>query len=344
MEEQLKISIIIPVHNGTRFLKQCLAAVKESSYSCYEIIVVDDGSTDESADIACQEGARVFQLPRRSGPAAARNFGAKKAEGDILLFIDSDVLIKTETLVRVVSDYQKHPDIVAVFGSYDDNPAEKNFLSQYRNLLHHFVHQHSKTEAVTFWAGCGAIRKDIFHDIGGFAQKKYPRPCIEDIELGYRLRKMGYRILLDKDLQVKHLKEWSLKSMLHADVFYRAVPWAKLILENQEMVNDLNLKMSQRISAGLLGLAVVILPFSIFKTSLLFAILFLLTMILFINYELFYFLFRARGLGFSTLSFPLYLLYYLYSGITFVVCWCDHMFLRKTANCRTRRGNEKTVN
>ena len=336
MEEQLKVSIIIPVYNGARFLKQCLAAVKKSSYSCYEIIVVDDGSTDESADMACQEGALVFQLPRRSGPAAARNFGAKKAKGDILLFIDSDVLIKTKTVARVVKDFQKHPDIAAVFGSYDDNPAQKNFISQYKNLVHHFVHQHSKAEAVTFWAGCGAIRKDIFHDLGGFAQKKYPSPCIEDIELGYRLRKMGYQILLDKDLQVKHLKEWRLKSLLHADIFFRAVPWAKLILENHEMVNDLNLKMSQRISVGLLGLAVVILPFSIFQTSLLFVILFLLAIIFFINYELFSFLFRVRGLGFSTLSFPLYLLYYLYSGITFVVCWCDHMFLRRTTNYRIR--------
>ena len=336
MEEQLKVSIIIPVYNGTRFLKQCLAAIKESSYSCYEIIVVDDGSTDESADIACQEGALVFQLPRRSGPAAARNFGAKKAKGDILLFIDSDVLIKTKTVARVVSDFQKHPGTAAVFGSYDDNPAEKNFLSQYKNLVHHFVHQNSSPEAVTFWSGCGAIRKDLFHTLGGFAQKKYPRPCIEDIELGYRLRKMGYRILLDKDLQVKHLKEWRLKSLLHADVFFRAIPWTKLILENHEMVNDLNLKMSQRISAGLLGLAVVILPFAIFKTSLLFVILFLLAMIFLLNYELFSFLFRSRGLGFSTLSFPLHLLYYFYSGVTFLVCWCDHMFLRRTMNYRIR--------
>ena len=336
MEEQLKVSIIIPVYNGTRFLKQCLAAIKESSYSCYEIIVVDDGSTDESADIACQEGALVFQLPRQSGPAAARNYGAKKAKGDILLFIDSDVLIKTKTVARVVSDFQKHPGIAAVFGSYDDNPAEKNFLSQYKNLVHHFVHQNSSPKAVTFWAGCGAIRKDLFHTLGGFAQKKYPRPCIEDIELGYRLRKMGYRILLDKDLQVKHLKEWRLKSLLHADVFFRAVPWTKLILENHEMVNDLNLKMSQRISAGLLGLSIVILPFAIFKTSLLFVILFLLAMIFLLNYELFSFLFRARGLGFATLSFPLHLLYYFYSGVTFLVCWCDHMFLRRTMNYRIR--------
>jgi len=336
MEEQLKVSIIIPVYNGARFLKQCLAAVKKSSYSCYEIIVVDDGSTDESADMACQEGALVFQLPRRSGPAAARNYGATKANGDILLFIDSDVLIKRNTVARVVSDFQKHPDIAAVFGSYDDNPAEKNFLSQYKNLVHHFVHQHSKAEAVTFWAGCGAIRKATLHAVGGFAEKKYTRPGIEDIELGYRLRNMGCRILLDKELQVKHLKEWRLKSLLHTDIFSRAVPWTKLILENRMMINDLNLQTSHKISAVLLGLSLIVLPFSIFKAPLLFIIPFLLGIILLLNYKLFCFLLRLRGLKFAALSFPLHLFYYFYSGVVFVLCWCNHMFFRMTMHCKSK--------
>jgi GT2 family glycosyltransferase len=84
-----------------------------------------------------------------------------------------------------------------VFDSYDDETGEKNFISQYKNLFHHFVHQQSNTEAVTFWAGCGAIRQEIFDKVGGFDTARYARPSIEDIELGYWMRRMGYRLMLD---------------------------------------------------------------------------------------------------------------------------------------------------
>ncbi len=99
------------------------------------------------------------------------------------------------------------------------------------------------------------------------------------------MRGMGHRILLDKKLQVKHLKRWKLGSLLSADIFYRAIPWSKLILGSQHMVNDLNLQTSQRISAGLVGLAVLLLPFSLFKPQLLYGILVLLALTLVLNYK-----------------------------------------------------------
>ncbi len=90
-------------------------------------------------------------------------------------------------MIRQVLD--ENQDVSAVFGSYDDEPAERNFLSQYKNLLHHFVHQEGATDAGTFWAGCGAIRKDMFASVNGFNSEKYPYPSIEDIELGIRLKR-----------------------------------------------------------------------------------------------------------------------------------------------------------
>ena len=77
-------------------------------------------------------------------------------------------------------------------------PRLQGVVSQYRNLLHHFVHQHGNSEASTFWAGCGAIRRSVFEEMGGFDEQRFPTPSIEDIELGYRLRQAGHRILLDK--------------------------------------------------------------------------------------------------------------------------------------------------
>ena len=315
------VSIIIPVYNAAQHLKQCIAAIKRSPYSSFEIIVIDDGSSDASAEVARNHGTLVFQLQNQSGPAAARNYGAKKAQGDILLFIDSDVLVQEDTIGRVVDDFLNHPAIGALFGSYDDDPLEKNFLSQYKNLLHHFVHQISSKEAVTFWAGCGAVRRDIFQSVGGFDETKYLKPCIEDIELGYRLRNKGHQILLDKDLQVKHLKKWNLKSLIHTDIFSRAVPWSKLILESREMVRDLNLQPNQKISTGLLGAVILILPFSLFIPELLYLAACFLAAILAINHTLFSFFLKRRGIQFTMLSFVMYLLYYFYSGASYASCW-----------------------
>lgn len=324
MERQPFVSIIIPVYNANQYLDRCLSAIKACSYSAYEIIVVDDGSTDDSAEIARKKGAIVLELLNQSGPAAARNYGAHKARGHILFFVDSDVLVQRGTVARVVSDFQENPNVSAVFGSYDDSPAENNFLSQYKNLFHHFVHQQSSSEAVTFWAGCGAVRKEVFCAAGGFDEKKYSRPCIEDIELGYRLRKMGYGILLDKDLQVKHLKKWTLKSLLRADIFYRAIPWTKLILERREMISDLNLQASQRISAGLVGLLVATLLLSFLIPELSYFILFFLASIIILNHKLFNFFLKLKGFKFTLLAFPMQLLYYFYSGVTFTFCWIQH--------------------
>src|SRR5215216_2534381 len=307
MHKQPFISVIVPVYNGEKFLPSCLDALVSNSYDAYELIVVDDCSTDQGPRISRERGALVLRTLRQSGPGAARNFGAQHARGEILFFVDADVVVKPDTLERVAADFINHPEIAAVFGSYDEEPAEKNFISQYKNLFHRFVHQQGCTEAETFWAGCGAIRRDVFLALDGFDVERYPRPSIEDIELGYRMRMKGHRIFLDKQLQGKHLKRWTLKSMLHADIFCRAVPWSMLIFERKGMVNDLNLKTTDRISAGLVGLSLLILPFSIFRPQLLLLIAVLLAVIPILNYKLYRFFFERKGLGFAILAFPLHL-------------------------------------
>ena len=114
---------------------------------------------------------------------------------------------------RVAAYLQSDPGLAAVIGSYDDAPADPRFLSQYRNLLHHYVHQTGHEDASTFWCGCGAIRRAVFLDTGGF-NGGFGDPSIEDIEFGYRLRRAGRRIRLAKDVQVTHLKRWTAPSLL----------------------------------------------------------------------------------------------------------------------------------
>ncbi|MDQ3685166.1 MAG: glycosyltransferase family 2 protein [Acidobacteriota bacterium] len=339
MSERLFVSVIVPAFNAGEYLGRCLGALSESGYENFEVLVVDDASTDGSAG-ACRRkgGVIVLRLTRQSGPAAARNYGAREARGDILFFVDSDVLVRNDTLSRVVAGFHRLPDIAAVFGSYDNEPGAENFLSQYKNLYHHFVHQRSSPEASTFWAGCGAIRREAFESIGGFNESRYAKPSIEDIELGDRLRRAGHRIFLDKELQVKHLKHWSLASLIRADIFYRAVPWSKLLLENGEIINDLNLRKAERFSAGLAGLSLILLPLSILLPALLWLVLLCWLTVILINRKLYLFFLRERGFLFAVAVFPLQLLYYIYSAAAFAWCWCSFRLGGLSARFSRQRG------
>ncbi|HWF11880.1 MAG TPA: glycosyltransferase family 2 protein [Bryobacteraceae bacterium] len=247
------ISVIIPVYNAETYLRRCLTSLAQSSEPALECIVVDDGSTDGSVDVAREFGATVLSTEGRTGPAFARNLGANAARGEILFFVDSDVCVQTDTLAKVAGEFARDPEIDAVMGSYDDWPSAKNFMSQYRNLMHHYVHQNSRREAVTFWAGCGAMRRAVFLEFGGF-DEAYRTPAIEDIELGYRLSAANRKLVLCSNIQVKHLKRWGVGSVLKTDFYYRALPWSELTFRSGSMPNDLNLQISQRISVMLGGL------------------------------------------------------------------------------------------
>jgi GT2 family glycosyltransferase len=245
----MQTSVIIPVYNSAADLNRCLTALETCERSPFECIVVDDGSDDDSALVAERHGARVIRLPARSGPAVARNRGAAAAGGDLLFFIDADVCVGVsalETIERVFSD----PGVAAVMGSYDDQPADPGFVSQYKNLSHHYVHQRSQEEASTFWSGCGAVRREVFVELGGF-DEGYGQPCIEDIELGYRMRARGHAIRLEKQLLVTHLKRWTLPGLVRTDIFQRGVPWILLMLRDRHMVNDLNLTWHSRVGTVL---------------------------------------------------------------------------------------------
>src|SRR5690606_21522571 len=129
------------------------------------------------------------------GPARARNAGAMMARASVVLFVDADVEVAPDTLTRVIATFEQNPDLSAVYGSYDDDPAAGTLVSDYRNLLHHFVHQRAQEESTSFWAGLGAVRVEALRQCGGF-DERYNHASIEDIELGARLAAMGRRIRL----------------------------------------------------------------------------------------------------------------------------------------------------
>jgi len=197
------LSVVVPAHNGTKVLPLSLPALAASDLprACWELIVVDDASGDATAEMAASYADLVVRLAGAPhGPAYARNRGVEVARGDVVAFIDADVVVHPDTLRRIAWQFANDPELGAVFGSYDDRPPSPGLVSQYRNLLHHYHHQENPGEAETFWAGCGAVRTSVFREAGMFDEWHYRRPSIEDIELGHRIRRLDRRILLRPEI------------------------------------------------------------------------------------------------------------------------------------------------
>ncbi len=246
----MKLAVIVPVHNGAKTLDRCLTALAASGRRPDEVIVVDDGSRDDSAARAEAHGVRVIRLvDGPCGPALARNRGAAATEADVLLFVDSDVVVHPATVGQVEQQFASSDVVDALFGSYDDEPTDPGVVSRYKNLLHHHTHQTGRPEATTFWAGCGAVRREAFEAVGGFAES-YQGASIEDIEFGHRLVADGYRVRLCPEILSTHLKRWSLWGMVRTDVCNRAIPWSRLIATSESVPDDLNLGWESRIAAA----------------------------------------------------------------------------------------------
>lgn len=225
-----RITAIVPATNRPLTLDTCVSAIERARDVPDELIVIDE--------------------PAALGPARARNLGAQRASGDVLVFVDSDVAVHIDAFSRIRAHFAGDPELVAVFGSYDDEPAGPGLVSTFRNLLHHHIHHEGPGPATTFWAGLGAVRRDAFEASGGFDEQRFPRPSVEDIDLGMRLADAGGRIELDPSVQGTHLKEWTLVSMLWTDFASRGIPWVVLLLRHQAGASTLNLGWRHRLSAG----------------------------------------------------------------------------------------------
>ncbi len=336
--DAVQLSVIVPVLNGGRDLAACLDALEASTFRSFEILVVDDGCTDTTEALVRCRGAVYLRTIGHCGPAAARNLGVRHARGEILVFVDSDVVLPGGALKRIAQHFRRAPKLAGVFGSYDDSPFALNFVSQYKNLLHHHVHQNSATQSTTFWTGCGAIRADVFRAVGGFDEKLYPRPTIEDIELGARLHQHGFHVILDKHLQVKHRKHWTFRSMVASDIFDRAIPWSRLILARGPMPRDLNLTYSARFS-GACALTIGMAGASLFPAGLLGAHRFLIVLaaisvaalagLIKLNSSLYLFFARKNDVGFAAKAVVLHWLYFVYSSAVWCGCWTWYRLIRR---------------
>ena len=323
----LSISIVMPAYNAAHLLPEVLPAALSTAKGS-DVLVVDPGSTDDTARIAEELGARVVRLARQAGPARARNAGVACVDSDVVLFIDSDCIAAPDVLDRVRAAFEADPKLVSLTGSYDDAPSEPGFFSQYMNLRHHITHHRANREDATFWAGCGAVRRETFLAVGGFDEARFPRPQIEDIELGYRMRAQG-SARLDPALQVRHMKRWTLGSLIYTDIFERGIPWTQLVLEQGGVPNDLNLRASQRVAAALAPLALLslgLLPVSLIAgtTPTALAATLLLAASVGLQLDLLRDFARLRGPWFALRAWIFHQIHLSYSCATFGYCWIQH--------------------
>jgi glycosyltransferase involved in cell wall biosynthesis len=307
-----QLSVIVAAYNAAGTIAACLeAACAQAGDEC-EIIVVDDCSGDATAAIAGHFAVRLLKLETRGGVAAARNAGAGLARAPILLFLDADVVPAPGLFARGAA-LMAQTGVDAAIGSYDAQPAVHSTVSLFKNLAHHYFHQHARREATTFWGACGFIRGDRFAQAGGFDQQRYLMPSIEDVELGARLVRSGARIVLDPDLRVTHLKRWTFFGLLKTDVLRRAIPWTLLALESAGLPEDLNFSRRQRLGAltALALAAATPLAFYRCEWRLLFAAIAAAAVI--INLDLYRLFYDRGGLRLTVSGFMLQQLYYIYS-------------------------------
>jgi glycosyltransferase involved in cell wall biosynthesis len=303
------LSAIVPAYNAALTLARCLDAIVAQRSDDIEIIVVDDGSTDETSTIASRYDVQLIKLPRNMGPSAARNRGAQVARAPILFFLDADVELGPGSMARAKA-LMVSGEADAIIGSYDDDPAVQSTVSRFKNLAHHHFHQRSRGDATTFFGACGLVRRATFLQVGGFDEQRF---YVEDIELGNRMIARGIRIVLHPELQVKHLKRWTLRSMIATDVRSRAIPWTLLWMEGRELPAELNFSTDQRIAAVVALAIAIVTPAAILRPQLWMLAAILIGVAIWLNRDLYRLLSRRGGFWLLINGFLLQQLYYLYS-------------------------------
>ena len=246
-----EVSFVVPAFQAAATLEACIAAIRASAPSSAELIIVDDGSFDDTPEIAERLGDVVLHQACQAGAARCRNDGARVARGKVLVFVDADVTVNPDAVAGLLRRIGDGAD--AVFGAYTAMPPDgvRNFATIYKNLLHHHTHLRAGREAGTFWSGFGAVTSDAFLAVNGFDPAVTTSADVEDIHLGYRLRAAGYRIVLDASLQVSHHKQYSTSGVIVSDVLHRAVPWTRAMLSLRTFSADLNLRRQSLVAAPL---------------------------------------------------------------------------------------------
>lgn len=237
MGEERFISVVIPNRNGARTIEKCLAAALASDYGSFEVVVVDDCSEDESLEIIKSFPCRLVKLPQHMGVSKARNQGALASRGELLFFTDNDCLLQKNTLSLVNSKYGQEKGIV-LGGTYTPIPHDPDFFSVFQSVfINHFETKRQEPDYVA--AHAMAIDAQAFRRSGGFIEDYFVgfAASVEDVEFSHRLRKAGYKLVMDPEIQVQHIFNFSLRRSL-ANAVKKSKYWTMYSAGNRDLLQD----------------------------------------------------------------------------------------------------------
>jgi glycosyltransferase involved in cell wall biosynthesis len=303
----MMISFVIPMYNGEKTIAKTLESLKSVDYDDFEVIVVDDCSTDSSVEIVKKFNCQLVRADKKLGAALARNVGVENSKGDLIFFIDADILVYPDCAKRVAKTFEENQDVVAVVGVLSKDNPYSNFSSQYKNFHMHYYMKNMPRYISCVYTSVTAIRRDTFKKVG-FFDSKTCRVCnasVEDIDLGQRISDAGFKIMLDPELQVVHMRNFTLRALISND-FRRAIDWSLLFLQKSGLKRSIHdgvfayLPVSAIIGTIISPFILLsILLFFISMNKLFFGLFIILSMIfIFLNFSFLKFVKQEKGLQF----------------------------------------------
>lgn len=271
------LSVIVPAYNSEATIESCLQAIRESNYPNYELIVIDDGSRDKTCSIVERYADKVVRLKENYGRNYARKVGIEASEGEIVINIDSDVVIKQDTIIRIVNYFKKHQNIDAITGILSKDCPHLNFFSQYKNLYMHYMFKRLPEKITYLLGSIYALRRTVI------AMRNYDVRYADDTALGQQIFLSGKQIVLLKDLEVAHLKKYDLFSFVKND-FLIPFDWAKIFLRykgwrqlGRNKTGFAHVSIRQLMGVALAPMIILMLIAEIFNASFLPGLLFLIS-------------------------------------------------------------------
>lgn len=229
------LSVIIPNRNGAATLDQCLTAVFASRHHDFEVIVVDDCSTDDSVARIQRHPCRLVRLRQHGGAARARNTGAEQSHGEILFFLDADCLPTTDTLRLAEEQARQHGPLTIIGGTYTPVPADPVFFSTFQSIYINYCETKHLGDPDYIATHALVIHAETFRQSGGFPEKFLP--ILEDVEFSHRLRRQRFKLLMAPNILVRHLFNFTLRRSL-ANARRKSKYWLCYSLHNHDLLTD----------------------------------------------------------------------------------------------------------
>jgi glycosyltransferase involved in cell wall biosynthesis len=304
------VSIIIPVRNGAATIGRCLEAALDSRYERFEVIVVNDGSDDDTAEIIKSFPCTLVELPGPSGVSRARNIGAHHSHGDILFFTDADCLLNEDAVAIAVATLTAAGRDAVVGGTYTLEPADDRFFSAFQSVFVNYAESRGRDNPDYIPAHAMVLYSDTFETSEGFSEVFLP--ILEDVDFSHRLRRTGHRLIMDPRIQVRHVFDYSLPGSV-SNGFKKSKYWTIYSIHNRDLLADSGTaSRALKLDVATLFASILAVPFAVSTGNvwILVIIAVLMAINITVNRDLLRGFYRARGLAFAFAAAAYYLLVY----------------------------------